>query len=198
MPTYLNCIMRLRFLILLCSFSLMASHCSNKKESYKIQQVLGLQNMSDLATAEYVVTKIIKANDNKTWYKFGDRKLLMTCQASLVAGIDMSKLTEKDISIDGENITILLPHASLLYININPEDIKTAYEDVSPWRTSFTSQEKNQFATQAENQIKGSVESLGILVTAETNASIFINNFLKSLGYTNIKINFSPAKSGLQ
>ena len=65
-----------------------------------MQQVLGLQTMSDLATAEYVVTKIIKANDNKTWYKVGNRKILMSCKASLVAGIDLSKLTEKDIHID--------------------------------------------------------------------------------------------------
>lgn len=163
-----------------------------------MQQVLGLQKMSDLATAEYVVTKIIKANDDKTWYKFGDRKILMTCKASLVAGIDLSKLTGKDITIDGENITLLLPHATLLYININPEDIKTAYEDVSPWRSDFTSQEKNQLASQAENQIKGSVASLGILITAETNSAVFINNFLKGLGYKNIKINFSPEKRGLQ
>jgi len=58
-----------------------------------MQQVLGLQQMSELATSEYVVTKIIKANDNATWYKIGDRKILMTCKASLVAGIDLEALT---------------------------------------------------------------------------------------------------------
>ena len=163
-----------------------------------MQQVLGLQKMSDLATAEYVVTKIIKANDNKTWYKIGDRKILMTCKASLVAGIDLSQLTEKDVSIDGENISITLPHAALIYINIKPEDIKTAYVDVSPWRMNFTTAETNELAVQAENQIKGSVKSLGILITAETNASIFINTFLQNLGYKNIKINFSSEKRILQ
>lgn len=45
----------------------------NKKEK-QLQQVMALQQMNDLATVEYVVTKIIKANDNKTWYKIGDRK----------------------------------------------------------------------------------------------------------------------------
>ena len=57
------------FLIILCV------GC-NKKEK-QLQQVLALQQMNDLATVEYVVTKIIKANDNKTWYKIGDRKILM-------------------------------------------------------------------------------------------------------------------------
>jgi hypothetical protein len=129
-----------------------------------MQRVLGLQKMSDLATAEYVVTKIIKASDDKTWYKFGDRKILMTCKASLAAGIDLSKISEKDIQIDGQNITMTLPHAKLLYVNIKPEDIKTAYQDVSIFRDNFSSQEKNELAAQAEKQITASADSLGILV----------------------------------
>lgn len=163
-----------------------------------MQQVLGLQQMSELATSEYVVTKIIKANDNATWYKIGDRKILMTCKASLVAGIDLSKLNQSDIHIDGENISITLPHASLIYINIKPEDIKTAYQDVSLFRDKFSSQEKNDLAAQAEKQIKESADSLGIYVTAETNAALFINNFLKKEGFKNIQINFSPVKNPLQ
>ncbi len=162
-----------------------------------MQQVLGLQKMSHLATAEYVVTKIIKANDDKTWYKVGNRKILMSCKASLVAGIDLSKLTGKDIHIDGENISITLPHAKLLYINIKPEDIKTAYQDVSLFRTNFSSQEKDELAAQAERQIKASADSLGIFLTAETNASLFINNFLQKEGFKMININFSTVKNPL-
>ncbi len=201
MPTncvFVNCVMRHPVLIIILCFSLLATNCSSKKESSKIQKVLGLQKMSDLATAEYVVTKIIKANDNNTWYKVGDRKILMSCKASLVAGIDLSKLTEKDIHTDGENITLTLPQAKLLYINIKPEDIKTAYQEVSLFRTNFSAQEKDELAAQAEKQIKESVDSLGILVTAETNASLFINNFLQKEGFNKININFSLAKNSLQ
>ncbi|HEV2831154.1 MAG TPA: DUF4230 domain-containing protein [Hanamia sp.] len=200
MPTicvFVNCMMRI-FIIILFSLSLSAINCSSKKEPSKMQQVLGLQTMSDLATAEYVVTKIIKANDNKTWYKVGNRKILMSCKASLVAGIDLSKLTEKDIQIDGETISITLPRAKLLYINIKPEDIKTAYQDVSLFRTNFSAQEKDELAAQAEKQIKSSLDSLGIFVTAETNASLFINNFLQKTGFKNININFSPVNNRLQ
>lgn len=189
----------MRLIILLVCYSILLTGChSASKKPDKKQQVMSLRNMSDLATAEYVVTKIIKASDDKTWYKAGDRKILMTCKASLVAGIDLSELSENDITIDGENITIKLPKAKLIYINIKPEDIKTAYEDVSLFRTKFSSEEKNQLAVQAENQIEESVQSLGILTTAETNASLFIDNFLKNLGYKNINIHFSTAQKSLQ
>ncbi|MEP6582654.1 MAG: DUF4230 domain-containing protein [Ginsengibacter sp.] len=163
-----------------------------------MQEVIGLQKMSDLATAEYVVTKIIKANDNKTWYKPGDRKILMSCKASLVAGVDLSNISEKDVSIDGDNIALTIPHARLIYLDIKPEDVKTVYEDVSMFRTSFSSQEKDALASQAEKQIKESADSLGIFITAEANAIIFINNFLKKEGFQNINISMSSAKSSLQ
>ena len=190
--------MRYPVLIVTLCFGLLTISCSSKKEPSKMQQVLGLQKMSDLATAEYVVTKMIKANDDKTWYKIGNRKILMSCKASLVAGIDLGQLEEKYVQIDGENITLTLPRAKLIYINIKPEDIKTAYEDVSLFRTGFSAQERDDLATQAEKQIRQSVDSLGIFVTAETNATIFINNFLRAQGFKNIHINFSPLKNRLQ
>jgi hypothetical protein len=163
-----------------------------------MQQVLGLQKMSDLATSEYVVTKLIKANDNKTWYKVGDRKILMSCKATIVAGIDMSLISEKNINIDGNRISLTLPHAKLLYININPEDIKTEYQDVSMFRTNFSSQERNELAARAENQIRGSADSLGVFTTAETNAAIFINNFLRKEGFQQININFNSKNPSLR
>jgi len=116
---------------------------------------------------------------------------------SIFITITSSKLSENDFSIDGQNITITLPRAQLQYINIKPEDIKTAYEEISFFRTKFTSQEKNELAIQAEKQIKESVPSLGILVTAETNATLFVDNFLKNLGYKNINIHFSTPKKPL-
>lgn len=186
------------YLILFFLFPMILTDCTAKKEKSKMQEVLGLQKMSELATAEYVVTKIIKANDNKTWYKPGDRKILMSCKASLVAGVDLSKISEKDVSIEGDNITLTIPHAKLIYIDIKPEDVKTVYEDVSMFRTNFSSQEKDALASQAEKQIKESADSLGIFVTAETNATIFINNFLKKEGFQNINISISSAKSSLQ
>ena len=195
---FVNCSMRHAVVIIFLFFFLVQPGCSSKKEPSKIQQVLGLQKMSDLATAEYVVTKIIKVNDDQTWYKVGDRKILMSCKASLVAGIDLSQLTEKDIDMDGNNITLTLPHAKLLYINIKPEDIKTAYQEVSLFRDKFSAAEKDALAAQAEKQIKESVDSLGILVTAETNATLFINRFLQKEGFKNIHINFSRLKNNLQ
>lgn len=161
----------------------------NKKEK-QLKQVMALQQMNDLATVEYVVTKIIKANDNKTWYKIGDRKILMSCKATLTAGIDLATIKPEQVNIDGKSITLTLPHSKMISVNIKPEDIVEEYEAVNLLRQSFTSEERNGLAIQAEKQINASIGELGILQTAETNAALFVNNFLHRLGYEKIKINF--------
>lgn len=161
----------------------------HKKEK-QLQQVLALQQMNDLATVEYVVTKIIKANDNKTWYKIGDRKILMSCKATLTAGIDLAAIKSEQVNIEGKNITLTLPHSKMISVNIQPEDIVEQYATIDILRQSFTSEERNALAIQAENQIKSGINELGILQTAETNTALFVNNFLHRLGYEKIKINF--------
>lgn len=153
-------------------------------------EVLALKEMNELVTVEYIVNKIIKANDNKTWYKPGDRKILMTCEATLKAGINFSQITVDHIVVDGQNISLVLPRASLFSVSIKPEDIKVAYEEVGVFRSDFTTAERNALAAQAQTQIEKSVDSLGILATAETNASLFVSNFLKKMGYRQISIRF--------
>ena len=176
-------------------FFLLFNSCGHKKTLPPEQQVLALKEMSDLATVEYTVTKIIKATDNKTWFKLGDRKILMSCQATLTAGIDLSKIKGKDITINGKTIELVLPHAKLISLNIKPEDIKTEYEDVTIFRSAFTSAERDALAAQGEANIRNSVNTLGILQTAEINATLVLNNFLRRLGYEKINIRFKISTS---
>lgn len=167
---------------------LFLSSCSKEK---KVNDVFALREMSELATVEYIVTKIIRASDDKTWYKVGDRKILMSCEASVKAGIDMSAIREENISIEGKSISLVLPKAHLVSINIRPEDVKVEYEETGIFRDNFSSAERDQLMTQGEKQIRNSVDSLGVLQTAETNASLFVSNYLKQLGYDRIHIRFS-------
>ena len=165
---------------------------SHKKE----QDILALKEINELVTVEYVVNKIIKASDDKTWYKIGDRKILMTCEATLKAGIDFSAISSEHIQINNKEVTVTLPHATLFAISRKQEAINVAYEEIGAFRNSFSTQERDMLATQAQKQIQNSADSLGVLQTAETNASLFVSNFLRNMGYEKITIQFenTPAK----
>lgn len=167
---------------------LMLFSCNRGKEK---SEVLALKEMSELATVEYIVTKIVRADDHQTWYKVGDRKILMSCEASIKAGIDFSEIGEEDVSIEGKSISMVLPKAHMISMNIKPEDVRVEYTETGFFRDDFSAGERDALLAQGERQINNSVEALGVLAAAETNASLFISNYLKTLGYTRINIRFS-------
>ena len=170
---------------------LLLSACGKKDKGEEKPGILTLREMSDLATVEYTVTKVIKASDNKTWFKLGDRKILMSCEAHIKAGIDMSTIDKNSFKVTGKNIELALPPPKIISVSLPPEGIKTEYEEVGVFRDKFKTQDRDALAAQAEQQIKKSIDSLGILNQAKVNTSMFVTNFLRRLGYENISINYN-------
>jgi Protein of unknown function (DUF4230) len=164
-----------------------AISCSKSPAEQK-QSILALREMSDLVTVEYVVTKIIKANDNQTWYKAGDRKILMSCRASIKAGIDLSAIQADNITLTNKSITLQIPPAKIIALDMPAENIVVEYQDIDLFRSSFKAGERDALAAQAEAQIRSGTEAMGILQSAEANAKQVLTDFLKRLGYTDIII----------
>jgi Protein of unknown function (DUF4230) len=164
--------------------------CGGKRLPSPAETVASLQELQELATVEYTITKVVKANDDKTWYKFGDRKILITSEATVKAGIDFSALAEKNITVNGKKISILLPAPKILSVNLPPENIKVAFQDVSMFRSQFSSGERDGLLAQAEAQIRSSGNELGILEQAKTNTQLFLSNFFMQLGFEEVKLSF--------
>lgn len=168
--------------------------CRHKDGRDEKPSILSLREMSDLATVEYTVTKVIKASDNQTWFKMGDRKILMSCEAHIKAGIDMQAINTNSFKIHGKNIEVTLPEPKIISLSLPAEGIKTEYEEVGTFRDKFKSSDRDALAIQAETQIRNSVESLGILTQAKINTGVFVTSFLKRMGYENININYGAGK----
>ncbi len=180
-----------QILVSICFFALFS--CKQDISYKQMEEQVGkITSLTELGTVEYVVTKIVKANDNATWYKFGDRKILFSCKAILKAGIDLSKLEDSDIkaNIEKKSISITLPGAELLSVNLKPENIKLIYEKTSITRSSFSNKERDAILAQGEADILKSVPDMGIFDDAENNAKLFLEAFLKQAGFTNVNIEF--------
>ena len=180
-----------KILVSICFFTLFS--CKQDISHKQMEEQVGkITSLTELGTVEYVVTKIVKANDNATWYKFGDRKILFSCKAILKAGIDLSKLEDSDIkaNIEKKSISITLPEAELLSVNLKPENIKLIYEKTSITRSSFSNKERDAILAQGEADILKSVPDMGIFDDAESNAKLFLEAFFKQAGFTNVNIEF--------
>src|SRR5687767_11647701 len=110
--------------IILCS-------CNNKKLPQPAETVAMLQEMDELVTVEYIISKVVKVNDNSSWFKLGDRKILITCEAIVKAGINFKEISKKDVSRAGKTVTIHLPAPKIMSVHLPPEKIRVAFERVS-------------------------------------------------------------------
>lgn len=172
--------------------TLLLFSCKRKEKERDLPSIiLAIQQTGKLATAEYTLTKIIRASDDQTWYKVGDRKILMRCEAHLKAGIDLQRMGKNNFDVENDSIiNVVLPHAQLLSIDIPPGKIHVAYQDIGILRDPFSVTEREQLLVQAERQIKSLTTSLGVLQTAETNAVTYIQHLLGAAGYKQVNITF--------
>ena len=172
---------------------LLTQGCSSSRGREALrQEIESISSMKQLGTVECRVRKIIKADDQGEWYKIGDRKILFSCTAYLKAGIDLSSFSADDIVTDrlARKVTVTLPHATLLSLDIPPSEIREEYDHVTLLRSSFSVQERNDLLKQGERQIRSSVPSLGILQKAEENARKFFESAFGAMGFTTVEVIF--------
>jgi hypothetical protein len=152
--------------------------------------ISALQDMQELATTEYTLTKVVKASDDQTWYKMGDRKILITCEAQVKAGIDFSGIDARYVSKQGKSIRLQLPPPQIISVNLPPENIQVAFQEIGFFRSNFTVAEQTDLLRQAEKQINEKATSLGILEDAQQNARAWLTSYLSMLGFEEIDISF--------
>jgi hypothetical protein len=156
------------------------------------REVEAITAMRQLSLVEYRVRKIVKADDEGEWYKIGDRKILLSCTAYLKAGVDLATFGADDVKIDltGDRVSVTIPHATLLSLDIPASEVRLEYDRVTMLRSDFTAEERNALLRQGEKQIRESVPSLGILEKADENARRFFESVFLKMGFTNVDVTF--------
>ena len=172
------------------AYAILLCNAGCKPKEPKIPAVVSLQKIGKLATAAYTITSIVKASDNQTWYKIGDRRILISCTADVKAGIDFTALKPQHVNEEDDKVFVQLPKPQILSLNLPPDGIKVAYTDVGVFRDPFTTGEINSIMRTAEGQIRRQVAGLNILTTAQTNAGTFITRFLTNAGFREVYVSF--------
>lgn len=176
-----------------CFLALAVQGCGGgAREETVHREIEAITAMRQLSLVEYRVRKIVKADDEGPWYKIGDRKILLSCTAYLKAGIDLTGFSADDVDIDraDNRVTITIPHATLLSLDIPSSEIREEFDHVTLLRSGFTAEERNALLRQGENQIRASVPSLGILEKAEENARRFFESVFSKMGFTTVEVVF--------
>lgn len=173
-------------------FAALLSGCGPSAEDLLQANIKQMTNLAEMGSVEYTVKKIVKANDVGEWFKIGDRKILFSVTAYLKAGVNLDSLKTDAISIDRakNSVSLTLPHATLLSMNMPANEIKFEYEELGYFRSSFSAEERNALLKQGEEDIVNDVPNLGIIADAEKNVSDFFSSMLSQMGYEEVTIKF--------
>lgn len=185
--------MKKLFLPLLCLALLLCTSCHKDSLTQQFNaKAIALQSTGNISTVEYTIQKFVKVDDTR-WNAFGERKILYSAVAYLKAGIPMKDFNMEDAHIDEgtKSITLTLPHAKLISLNIPPERVKLEYKKSTGLRTNFSDKEKLDILAQGEKDIREDLDQYGILDDAEQNAKIMFMAILRNIGFENITIKFA-------
>jgi hypothetical protein len=163
---------------------------SGKAESkVYIEQV---HRIAALATAEAHVKVVLHEEDSEifgvknNWNLPGTkRELLMVVPATVIAGVDLQAIQQKDLKVDEEQkvIELVLPKASFLQEpSINMDQVKVISNE-GILRGKIELDEGFDLAAKAQEQIKQEAVDSGILKKADENAETVLKEFFGQMGY---------------
>ena len=165
--------------------------CGDGPEVHETE-IYQIRSIGTLSTTEYTLGKILHWDDEGEWYKFGDRKILLSCKATVKAGVNLNSIKESDIQVEGKKITIQLPPPEIVSFEMDPDLVRTEMTDVNGFRSNFSQVEKSKVLQKGEESIRKDLQKLNILDEAEQNAKIFIVDFYKNLGFEQVIVHETP------
>jgi len=119
--------------------------------------------------------------------RYSDRKLVLIGKGKVLAGIDLAKLTGKDVFIKNDSIAVTLPKAQVLQTIINPSDYDT-FEETGTW----SDEETRAVKVKLRNKLVATVLQQGILQKATTKAKLVMENFIGNVGFKTVTVTFAP------
>jgi hypothetical protein len=152
-----------------------------------------MRELERLETASFTIEKVIDAGTSGGRIQellYGDR-ILLIAHGEVIAGVDLSKLEEKDISIENGTIGLNLPPPQILVTRLDNEETRV-YDRRQGILSRGNDNLESEARREAENAIKEAACTGGILNEAAKNARSQLTALFKTLGFTTVVINILP------
>ncbi len=151
-----------------------------------VQQI---RSLNRLETSSYTIEKVIDAGTSGGKFQqflFGDR-ILLIAHGEVIAGIDMSKISDNDITIEKDTITLALPAPQILTTRLDNEQTKV-FDRQTGVLTKGNKDLEAEARKAAEETIREAACNGNIMQNANDNARKQLTAFLKALQFKKITI----------
>lgn len=171
---------------------LLALSCKSDERALVVGKIHGA---SDLVTSEFTVDKVVFGTKTKNllWFKFNEANFMAYSQAKIKTGIDLNKITESDIRIEGKKIELTLPPIEVINFSYPPESFveDSLISDPNVFLNRINVRDQEEFFRLAELDIREHLQYMGIVKTTQNHVRKMFNALLRSLDYNEIYIHFS-------
>ncbi len=145
-----------------------------------------IQPLARLETIQYSVEKVITGETGQGLFKtFVGDKLLFIAHGTVIAGVDLSKLSLDHIQERDGGLVISLPEPEIFIASLDNEQ-SYIYDRQTGIFTKGNPQLETEVRRAAEKEIEAAALQDGILKLAKQNAITYLTNFLRDLGYDHV------------
>jgi Protein of unknown function (DUF4230) len=151
-----------------------------------------VQTLSELTTTQFIMDAIVPTSSNRKLGNLviGETNLLYIARGEVKAGLDLSKISEKDIVIEGDKLKITLPAPEILdeKIDVNQSqvyDYDRGFLNLGP---DVATELQTQAQRQTLAKIKETACAQKILDQANQKAVTLISQLMQTAGYEKVEI----------
>lgn len=112
-----------------------------------------------------------------------DKQLVLIGRGRVLAGTDLSLLTDSSVIIKNDTITLLLPKPKIFDIIVNPSGFETFVE-----KGVWTASEVTQVKLEIGRKLEARALQQNILTKADTKAKSILQDFLGNMGYKTVLV----------
>jgi len=151
--------------------------------------ITGIHAFGRLETAQYMMQTLVQLEDEPGNFleRISGDKLLLVAEGEVVAGFDLTQVREGDIVVQGISVTLMLPPPEILYSRVD-NDRTYVYERETGLLRRPDPDLETQARRMAEQELIRWALDRDILAEAEEFGVFYLENFLRSLGFTKIEI----------
>jgi hypothetical protein len=153
--------------------------------------ITAIRDLAQLTTVETVQYTIVEKGTDEGWLRWarGD-SLRMFAVARIGAGVDLAEVSVRDVSVDADGVVELtVPAAVILYVDPDEDATQVLERDVGIFTSGDPGLESDVRRIADEVLVENAIDE-GILEQAEENAQSVLTDFLLSLGYNDVVVNF--------
>lgn len=154
-----------------------------------VKEIRGLAELATVTSFDEVVVDSVYADPASILLKsitgIGDGydRLVLVVSGKVVAGTDLSALTDSSFYVLKDSVRLLLPGAEILQVTVNPSDV-SIFREEGKWTTVAFEKVK----IKARDKIRDRAMQQGIIGRADKRSVAIMERFLLQAGFKKVKI----------